>query len=637
MDLTIVIPYYNEKNALQRLLKTIPENFKTIVVNDISDVPPEVSRHPNVELLNLNKKGYFSGAVNTGIRSCRSDVLVLNQDVRFEGTQAFDLIANHSEEYAMIGERIQGHHPAWPNGYIHGTFMFMRRDAIDTVGLLDEQYYPLWGSTCEWQLRACRKDYKVLPVQHIPGFTHDRSGGIGNSIQQLLRKEPKNRSLLIRTPPLISVIVPSYRHGQYAEDLINSLMGGKSCLGQMEGQTLQSFELIIADDCSDDGSYELLKEFDNPWKGIRVVQTDKNGGTSIACNRAIKEAKAKIIARIDGDDMRESTSLEAMYEKLRTNMHSFVYDNVILFTNGQRVPKAWKMPKIYDFDELIMKNKVHAGIMFPKKAWAEVGGYPENMIHGRDDWAFNVALEVKGYCGVHSESTGYLYRREGQNRTLRNTTPNWRASFAAQLKELFPEIYEGVRPMGCCGNRASTPRTPTSGRRGGTYSMPTSKTPGASGSSILEYQGSNYGNETYIGPFTGAPYIFSVKKNRRRVDNRDLHQVSLSGKRLGLLDLLQTGGKPLFVAVPTTPKEEVKPLVEAVVEETEETVEPEVVEEPSFDFTAISGIGKATALKLETSGVHTLEDLVDMDTPTLAEVLNCAESRAAKILDNIPE
>lgn len=649
MNLTIVIPYYNEKEALKRLIKTIPQELQIIVVNDQSEIPPEVSGD-NVRLLNLKNKGYFSGAVNAGIKACNNDVLILNQDTRLVGTGALDLLADNSDKYAMIGERISGNHPAWSNGYIHGTYMFMRRDAIEKVGLLDTKYYPLWGSTCEWQLRACRKNFKVLPVHEIPGFLHDRNGGMGNSIQSLLKKEPGKRDILIRTPPLISVIAPSYRHGEYAQDLINSLIGGNTSLGYMEGQTLQSFEIIIADDCSDDGSYERMKDLADPWKGIHIIQTKENGGTSVACNTAIRAAKASVIARIDGDDMRESDSLELMYDTLVENPKSFIYDDVILFTNGKRLENIWRI-KEYGFDELIKKNRVHAGIMFKKKAWAEVGGYPEEMRYGRDDWAFNVGMEIKGYCGVHSHSTGYLYRRDGQNRTLRNTTPQWRSQFAEQLKKLYPDVYRGERPMGCCGNRNRIPVTragasPTA--QGGTYSMPTNN-PGATGTVILEYQGANYGNETYIGPITMTPYIFSVKKNRRRVDERDLHFVSMQGQGLGLLDLRMPGGKPLFTRVmPAPPKpapapevevEEIK--VEVLVSnqpEPEEVVSFEMISQEEViheDLTAISGIGPATAKKLNNAGIYSVADFLNTDNSKLMDILGWSQSKLDKAFDSL--
>ncbi len=44
------------------------------------------------------------------------------------------------------------------------------------------------------------------------------------------------------------------------------------------------------------------------------------------------------------------------------------------------------MPE-YDFEKLLIKNHVHAGILFPRQAWKETGGYPETMREGREDWA----------------------------------------------------------------------------------------------------------------------------------------------------------------------------------------------------------------------------------------------------------
>lgn len=638
MDITILIPFYNGNQYLSTLLSSIPQDWPTIVINDRSDEAPKTDRN-NVTILNLNKKGYFTGAVNAGIQACETDVLILNQDVLFADRRAFDLIRKERESYAMIGERIKGNHPAWPMGYIHGTFMFVRRDAINAVGLMDEKNYPLWGSTCEWQLRACRKGYKVLPFRPIPGMKHQRKGNYGSSIAELLRKEPENRGLFIRTPPLISVIVPTYNHGKFLPELIASLIGGRTAEGYTTGQTLQSFEVIIADDCSEDNTAEIAKAIADPWQGIHYVRTAENSGTSVACNTAIKKANANIIARIDGDDMREPFALEAMYELQKDNMDSFVYDDCVLLTPNGRSSKVWRMEE-YDYNKLIYKNTIHAGLMFPKKAWKDVGGYPEEMRWGRDDWAFNVALGLHGWCGVHCKRPGYIYRRHGQNRTLTNTTPRQRKAFLQQIQKLFPQAYSQERPMGCCGGR-SAPRSqtnPTNG--GGTYTMPTE---GASGMIILEYQGDNYGKETYYGPVTGTAYTFSAKHNRRLVDRRDLRYSTPGGHDVGLLDLVDRG-KDVFKVVREESKPAPEPVPEPAPEPTPVLEEVEEVEEVTEldaiyveELTAIRGVGQKSAEALVEAGYLNAEHILEASMEKLSEDLGWPTSRANSLLEAVKE
>lgn len=647
MDLTIVIPFYNGYSTIQRLLDSIPYDFPIIIVNDMSDSLPSI-RRANVKILNLKTKGYFSGAVNAGIKACSTDVLVLNQDVYFEGFAAFDVIADNSKEYALIGERIKGVHPAWPSGYIHGTFMYMRRDAISKVGLLDAEFFPLWGSTAEWQCRAYRKDFKALMLPTVPGFVHVRGNEqFGSSIKQILKQEPDKRDILIRTPPIISIVVPSYNHGEYLNDLVNSLIGGNTSLGYTPGQTFQSFELIIVDDCSKDKTREIGESLASEEKAIRYYRLDNNSGTSTTCNFGITKSYGDVIARVDADDMRNPNSIEKMYRTLLTNPHSFVYDDIEIFVNGRKDPKVWKMEE-YDFDGILEKNTIHAGIMFPIEAWKDTGGYPEEMVHGRDDWAFNIALGVKGYCGVHLHEPGYLYRREGQNRTLRNTTPEWHKKFKEQLHQLFPEIYEGKRPDMCCGQnrnrvlRASAPKGagPAGLSNPGTFDR---NIAGAEGMTLVEYLGDNWGNETFYGPVTGIGYVFSKKKFRRNIDKRDEHFITGNGRGVGILDMLGPNGKPLFKVVKQVLEKPSQKLVpEAVLVDPAEDQDEVVSEEPKMEprllpVLSVDGIGETTRVKLASSGITYVHELVELNPEQLSSILDCSLTKATKILDNAKE
>lgn len=520
-DLTVVIPYFNGKETIQRLLDSLPKTMVIMLVDDQSDNPLEVyeASHPGLSILRPEEKGYFTGAVNRGIEACSTDVLILNQDVWFTGDSWLDLLDEALDDYDLVGEGIKGKHPAWPEGYIHGTFMYISREVINKIGLLNKVDYPLWGSTCEYQLRACRAGFRALPLPTIHGFHHreDKKQRFGDAINTALEREPSRRREFIRTPPEISVIIPNHNYGRYLEEAVNSLMG----------QTFQSFEVVIVDDASTDNSQDIIRTLVDPWKGIRAVCLNNNAGTAGALNAGIEASHGHYIAILSADDAMKPNRLENFYRLQLENPHSFIYDDLVVFGDEARKlggthliegELIFECPD-YNFDELLKKNGVHAGIFYPKQAWEEAGGYPVTMGRGREDWAFNVALGLKGWCGVKCPTPGYLYRREGQNRTLTNTDPASRQRFMGQMLALYPDVYRGVKPMGCCGG-SSSPKL--NGGSGGSLMATRAALPGRDGFEILEYIGTSSSDMTWWGPETGQRYIFGGNRKVGYVDRRDV-------------------------------------------------------------------------------------------------------------------
>lgn len=513
-NLCAIIPYRDEQGALRRLIKSLPSWLPFIVVDDCSDVPPpveEIERHGG-QVATMATRGYFSGAVNAGIAMADTDVLVLNQDTTLTPGDWWEELDALRREHAIIGDGVFDH-PAWPRGYVQGTFMFMRRDAIQSVGLLDAEHWPLWGATAEWQLRACRKGFTAYPMRDCGWFQHERHGAYGASISKTLKEEPEQRGLLLRTPPLVSVVTACYNYGQYLPDLMASLTGGKTSFGDHPGQTFQGFELIICDDASTDGSWNVAQSLADDWRGIRAIRHGQNQGTAIALNTAIAASYGRYIMVMCADDMLAPEALERFMVALEAQPHSLVYSDQQLFARGKR-GEIWHMQE-YDFEELLERNQVPAGVMFTKQAWREVGGYPPAFARGREDWAWAVRMGEHGYCGIRVAEPLYLYRREGQNRSLRNAGE--RPQFVQQMHETFPDLYRGERPMGCCGGRRSL-NVKAASTKGAATALPRV---GEKGMVLLEYTGENPGKVSWYGPVTRTRYVFSAAHRVGYVDVRD--------------------------------------------------------------------------------------------------------------------
>ena len=96
---------------------------------------------------------------------------------------------------------------------------------------------------------------------------------------------------------LVSVIMPSYRSERFIRSAIDSVMA----------QTYQNWELIIVDDCSPDGSVEIISKYGDPR--IHLIRNQHNCGAAVSRNNAIENARGRWIAFLDSDDLWDPNKL----------------------------------------------------------------------------------------------------------------------------------------------------------------------------------------------------------------------------------------------------------------------------------------------------------------------------------------
>ncbi len=105
----------------------------------------------------------------------------------------------------------------------------------------------------------------------------------------------------------VSIIMPIYNTERYL----------KMCLDSVIGQTLQDIEIICVNDCSTDGSLDILKQYQAQDERIKIIDLKKNGDVSAARNIGMKEAKGEYIGFMDSDDTVDLDFYEKLYNKAK--------------------------------------------------------------------------------------------------------------------------------------------------------------------------------------------------------------------------------------------------------------------------------------------------------------------------------
>ena len=104
-------------------------------------------------------------------------------------------------------------------------------------------------------------------------------------------------------PPEISVIIVSWNASGYLE----------KCLGSLSSGIARTYEVIVVDNNSSDGSPTMIM---NKYPWVKLIQTGANLGFSKGNNIGIKSSRGKYLALINSDALALPDCLDALSQFL---------------------------------------------------------------------------------------------------------------------------------------------------------------------------------------------------------------------------------------------------------------------------------------------------------------------------------
>lgn len=118
--------------------------------------------------------------------------------------------------------------------------------------------------------------------------------------------------------PYISIIVPAYNAEKSLKKSIESIVE----------QEYKSYEIIIVNDGSKDGTKEVCQELVDLYPTIKIIDSE-NRGVSSARNLGLEVANGDWIGFLDSDDCMLPRSLEVLADQTRQTDIKWIIGNFI--------------------------------------------------------------------------------------------------------------------------------------------------------------------------------------------------------------------------------------------------------------------------------------------------------------------
>lgn len=109
--------------------------------------------------------------------------------------------------------------------------------------------------------------------------------------------------------------MPSYNGAEFIADSIDSIIS----------QTYRNWELIITDDCSSDGTQDIIRDYALRDSRIRCFCFEDNRGSGATRNKCIEESRGRYIAFCDSDDRWLPDKLERQLAFMQAHDYAFTF------------------------------------------------------------------------------------------------------------------------------------------------------------------------------------------------------------------------------------------------------------------------------------------------------------------------
>lgn len=233
--------------------------------------------------------------------------------------------------------------------------------------------------------------------------------------------------------PRVSILVPAYG--------VAHLLG--EALASLQAQTFTDFEAIVVDDGAPDDVAGAFAPFAGDAR-FRLLLTD-NGGVAVARNRAAAQARAPLLALLDGDDLYEPDYLARMVPAIEADARlGFVTCDARYIGSAARAGRRFSEfnPQAgpITLDRVIARRfNIFIGSTIRRAAFEAVGGCDERLraVEDLDLWA---RLLGAGWSAAHLPEPLARYRLRSDSMSadrvrLRAAERTVLAKLAAQHRE----------------------------------------------------------------------------------------------------------------------------------------------------------------------------------------------------------
>ncbi|WP_170094670.1 glycosyltransferase [Simplicispira suum] len=194
--------------------------------------------------------------------------------------------------------------------------------------------------------------------------------------------------------PLVTFVLLTYNQEDYIREAVQAAV----C------QEFSSIEIILSDDCSTDGTFDIMREFVKSYNGphkIILNRTRKNLGICGHLNSILKIAQGEIIINAAGDDISLPNRTKLLYERFLADGEKTVavFSNAeVVNFQGDRQRRFFRVPPKYskNIDEFMVNRNCWAlgcTFAFRKNIFDKYGALDSSVFQEDGLLAFRSLLE----------------------------------------------------------------------------------------------------------------------------------------------------------------------------------------------------------------------------------------------------
>jgi glycosyltransferase involved in cell wall biosynthesis len=206
--------------------------------------------------------------------------------------------------------------------------------------------------------------------------------------------------------PQATFLMSTFNAGSFLRHAIESVLA----------QTDARWRLVVVDDGSEDGSAEVVSEYDDPR--ITLVALERNVGQTAALNLGLDLIETPWVARLDQDDMAAPDRLECQLAYLDAHPGTVLLGSWADFIDerGKTIGR-WRPAASPDQVRRGLYVRpcplVHSAVIYRADVARSLGGYPIDFVYAQD-LALWVAMDAVGTVAIVPRVLTYLRRHAQQ-------------------------------------------------------------------------------------------------------------------------------------------------------------------------------------------------------------------------------